>query len=169
MIDFNLLKTIYNNQMDMLLADNGLTTECVLHFGTTKRDICPNCIYDVNLKKSANKYKSGGPIPFTIGQLCPYCNGIGFYGENNTENIFLAVIWDYKKWINTPYNIADPSGFIQTICDKSKLSSIRQCKHIDIIYPGSNNKYQRFQLFEEPTPAGLGDNNYLVTLWKKIN
>jgi len=169
MINFTNLKSIYNNQMDMLLAKDGLTTECVLYFGNTKKDICPNCIYDVNLKKSANKYKDGGPIPFAIGQLCPYCNGIGFYGEDNTETMFLAIIWDYKKWINAMHNIANPDGFIQTICDICKLPSIRQCKYMDVIYPGQSNKYPRFQLYEEPTPAGLGDNNYLVTFWKKIN
>jgi hypothetical protein len=161
MVDFNLLKNIYNNQMDLLLASTGLTTQCVLNFGITKKDICPNCIFDVNLKKSANKYKTGGPVPFTLGQLCPYCNGIGYYGETNTETIYLAIIWDYKKWINPPpFNTGVPDGMIQTICDKTYLPSIRQCKNMDVIYPSNNNKPHKFQLYGEPNPAGLGDNNY---------
>lgn len=170
MINFTELKSIYNTHIDYILANDGLTTECVLSFGDTKRNICPNCIFDVNLKKSSNQYKSGGPIPFTYGQLCPYCNGIGYYGETNTQNIFIAIIWDYKKWINTPAtNIMNPEGYIQTICKKELLSSLRKAKYLDVIYPGSNNKYQRFQLYAEPTPGGLGDNNYLITMWKKIN
>lgn len=156
--------------MNMLLSNTGLTTECVLNFGVTKKQVCPNCVFDVNLKKSANKYKVGGPVPFVVGQLCPYCNGIGYYGETNTENIYLAIIWDYKKWINPPpFNTAIPDGMIQTICDKTHLSSIRRCKDLEVIYPSASNKYHKFQLYAEPNPAGLGDNNYIISLWKKIN
>ena len=62
-IDFSSLQSLYKNQMDMLLANTGLTTKCLLNYGITKKDLCPNCIYDPNLKKSANKYKVGGPKP----------------------------------------------------------------------------------------------------------
>lgn len=169
MINFNLLKNIYNTQMDMLLSGSGLATECVLNFGTTKKNLCPNCIFDVNLKKSANKYKDGGPIVFDGGQLCPYCNGTGYYGETTTETICLAVIWDYKKWINPPTNIAIPDGMIQTISHIDTLKKFRRCKDMDVVYPSSSNKYHKFQLYGEPTPAGLGDNRYIITMWKKIN
>ena len=72
--NFGNLKSIYNNQMDLLLASTGLTTQCVLNFGISKKEVCPNCIYDPALKKSSNKYKNGGPVPFILGKLCPYCN-----------------------------------------------------------------------------------------------
>lgn len=156
--------------MDMLLANNGLTTECVLNFGVSKKNICANCIFDANLKKSSNKYKPGGPVPFATGQICPYCNGIGYYGETNSEIVYLAVIWEYKKWINPPpRDVAIPDGMVQTISSMELLSSIRKCKDMDIKYPGALNKYHKFQLQGEPNPAGLGDNSYLVCMWKKIN
>ena len=82
--------------MDMLLANTGLTTKCLLNYGITKKDLCPNCIYDPNLKKSANKYKVGGPKPFVNGRICPYCNGAGSHGIVKVEAVYLAVIWDYK-------------------------------------------------------------------------
>lgn len=169
MVDFAGLKAIYNNQMDTLLASTGLATEVIFTFGVTKKQLCPNCIFDPNLKKSANKYKSGGPVSFTLGKICPYCNGAGYYGETNTETGYLAIIWDYKKWINAPINIGEPDGMIQTICDKTYLSSIRQCKDITVKYPGSQNKQHKFQLYGEPNPAGLGDNNYIFCMWKKVN
>ena len=58
-IDFQALQKTYNDQIDLLLADNGLTTRCLLNYGITKKELCPNCIYDPGLKKSANKYKVG--------------------------------------------------------------------------------------------------------------
>ena len=169
MVDFAGLKALYNNQMDMLLASTGLATEVTFTFGVSKKLLCPNCIFDPNLKKSSNKYKTGGPVSFNLGKICPYCNGIGYYGETNTETGYLAIIWDYRKWINPPANIAISDGMIQAICDKTYLPSIRQCKDITVLYPSSNNKKHKFQLFGEPNPAGLGDNNYLITIWKKVN
>jgi hypothetical protein len=168
MVNFADLKAVYNNQMDILLAKSGLATECVLNFGISKKDVCSNCIFDVALKKSSNKYKSGGPIAFATGQLCPYCNGTGYYGEEKTETIYLAIIWDNAKWINPPTNIVIPDGMIQTICDRTYLSSIRKCKDMTIKYHVSNRDNPKYALYSEPTPAGLGDNNYILTMWKIV-
>jgi hypothetical protein len=166
-INFKQLQQIYNQQINSILAVDGLTTECVLNYGVSKRNLCPNCIFDVNLKKSSNKYKIGGPAPFVSGMICPYCNGIGYYGEIKSDQIYLAVLWDYKKWISPPLNISNPEGYIQTICHKSKLAKIRQAKDITVIL---NRQLSNpiFELYEEPTPAGLGDNEYLFCMWKKI-
>lgn len=165
--DFNLLKSIYNKQINLLLANNGLTTRCDFNFGVTNTNICPNCIYDVGLKKSSGKYKSGGPIPFTLGKICPYCNGIGSYGLEKTSTIYLAIIWDYKKWINPPPEINNPNGFIQTICHKDYLADIKQCKDITVIYSNTNAN-PVFRLYGEPNPAGLGNNEYLFCMWEKV-
>lgn len=167
MVNFSQLKTIYNQQINLLLASTGLTTQCIFNYGTSKNTICPNCVFDPNLKKSSNKYKAGGPIPFVIGKICPYCSGMGFYGEIKTKCGYLAILWDYKTWINPPTNISNPEGFIQTICDRTYLNDIRTCKDITVVYNslGSN---PIFQLHAEPNPVGLGDNNYLICTWKKV-
>lgn len=168
-INFTNIKSIYNEYMDMMLASDGLSTPIIFTFGVTDKQMCVNCIYDVGLQKSANKYKSGGPVPFAVGKICPYCNGIGYYGEVTSETGYLGVIWDYRKWINPPLNLAQPDGMIQTICNKTYLPSIRKCKEITITYPSSVNQFPKFQLYGEPNPAGLGDNNYIISMWKKVN
>lgn len=165
-INFNNLKGIYNNHIDMLLASTGLTTRCQLNFGVSKKNLCPNCIYDPNLKKSANKYKVGGPVEFALGKICPVCNGVGSYGEILSEDVYVAVLWNYKDWINPPSNIANPEGFIQTICSKSLLPKIRQCKDMTVVV-NENLANPVFALHEEPNFAGLGDNNYIFSMWKK--
>ena len=165
-IDFQALQKTYNDQIDLLLADNGLTTRCLLNYGITKKELCPNCIYDPGLKKSANKYKVGGPKPFVIGRICPYCNGAGFYGDTQSEEIYLAVIWESKYWIDKPINLQNVSNQIQTICNNSWLSKIKQAKDLTVLY-STTNANPLFKLIEEPKPAGLGDNNYLVCNWEK--
>lgn len=165
--NFSNLQNIFNKQIDLLLANNGLTTRCDFNFGVTNTNICPNCIYDVSLKKSSGKYKTGGPVPFALGKICPYCSGSGSYGLAATSTGYLAIIWDYKKWINPPPSIDNPEGYMQTICHKDYLSQIKQCKDMTVIYH-TNNANPVFQLYGEPTPTGLGDNEYLFTMWKKI-
>lgn len=165
--NFPNLQALYNKHMDLLLDSIGLTTKCELNFGVSKKQICPNCIYDPNLQKSSNKYKTGGPIPFTLGQLCPYCYGAGWNGEEKTEIVYLAVISDNKKWINPPTNIAIPDNMIQTICSKKYYSSIKQCKDMTVILNDTNDN-PKYNLYNDPTPAGLGDNNYIIAMWKNV-
>jgi hypothetical protein len=165
--NFPNLQNIYNTHMDLVLGSTGLTTKCQLNFGVTKKEICPNCIYDPALQKSSNKYKTGGPIPFTLGQLCPYCYGVGWNGEEKTEIVYLAIIADNKKWINPPINIAIADNMIQTICNSTYLDSIKQCKDMTVLYntTGNNPKYN---LYADPTYAGLGDNNYIFCMWQDL-
>jgi formylglycine-generating enzyme required for sulfatase activity len=165
-INFPNLQNIFNSQINLLLSSTGLTTRCQFNFGINKKILCPNCIYDVNLKKSSNKYKAGGPVIFTAGKICPYCNGTGYYGEIHVEDAYLAVIWDYKKWMSPPTNLANPEGYVQTICSKLLLPQIKQCKDMTIVVnPGLANPV--FSLYGEPNFAGLGDNNYIFCLWQK--
>ncbi len=168
MVNFKQLQTLYNSQMDLLLGQDGLTTKVEFNFGANKT-LCPNCIFDPNLKKSSNKYKTGGPVPFDTGRLCPYCNGVGYDVDTKLSVGYLAIIWDYKKWINPPKTIAIPEGMIQTICNKTYLWDIRQCQDMSVIYPSSTNKPHKFVLYGEPNPAGLGDNNYIISMWQKAN
>lgn len=167
MVNYKSLQNVFKTQMDGLLSSSGLSTECRFNYGISKPTICPNCIYDVSLKKSSGKYKTDGPIPFALGKLCPYCNGVGSYGETTSDTGYLAIIWDYKKWINPPPTVAINQGFIQTICGKSYLAQIRQCKDMTVLYHTSNDN-PTFQLYGEPEPIGLGDNIYLLTMWRKI-
>lgn len=160
-IDYKKLQSLYNNHIDSLIDSSGLGTVCVLNYGSKNLSECPNCYYDSNLKKSSNKYKNNGPIPFSINQICPYCRGAGLYGQIKTENIPMAVLWDYKSWIIKPINIENPQGFIQTIAKKEYGVSISNCQDMSI---GDSV----FILDSQPTPAGLGDQNYIICEWKKI-
>lgn len=169
MINFNLLKSVYSNHINLLLDSDGLTTPCVLNYGVSKKLLCPNCIFDPNLKKSANKYKTGGPINFSNNNICPYCNGIGYYGETVNESVDLAVIWEYNKFMNFPKGVNLPDGLVQTISSVQLLPDFRKCKSMSVTYPSSNNKTHEFKLYGEPNPVGLGDNLYVVTTWQKIN
>jgi hypothetical protein len=163
MLNFDKLKQTYNNQIDLILASNGLTIRCNLDYGISKKNICPNCIFDSNTNKSSNQYKTGGPTPFDFGRLCPYCNGVGYYGENNRqEEVYLAVLWDSKSWVNFPSKVQSPAGFIQTISNASLLNKLESANSLLI-----NGDY--YQLDGKSNYVGLGDDRYIICTWKKIN
>jgi hypothetical protein len=163
MIDFATLKNIYANQIDQILSIQGLTINCILDYGISKKNICPNCIFDSNTNKSSNQYKPGGPIEFDFGRLCPYCNGIGYYGENNRqEDVHLAVLWDSKSWINFSSNIQSSAGYIQTISSSDVINKLESANSLWI-------NGDSYQLDGKPNYVGLGDNKYIICTWKKIN
>lgn len=165
-MDYPLYKQLFNQQMDAFLASSGLSTECTLNYGITNMAQCPNCVYDSALKKSANIYKNGGPTTFNPGQICPYCRGVGLYGEAKNESLYLAVLWDYKSWIIKPINLENPQGYIQTICHKDYTTRILQAQDMTIL--SLTPEPPTFILDSEPNPAGLGDQNYIICTWKKI-
>ena len=124
------LKKLFNNAISSLLEDTALTVACTLYFGVTKYEDCSNCIYDPIGRKSSNRFQNGGSVPFRFGTICPICRGEGKKPVITTEDLNLAVIYDYKSFLNsrTPINI--PDGSIQTICKKEIMPKLLRAKEI---------------------------------------
>lgn len=161
-IDFKGLQKIYGNTIDLLLAQDGLSTECTLVYGISDKEICPNCLFDSLTNKSANKYKDGGPLPFDVGVLCPYCYGLGYAGkENSFSNIYLVVLWDSKTWINFNTDIKNTDDYVQTICSIDLKNKIEAANHILI-------KDKKFERQGSANYSGLGDNKYIITTWRQV-
>lgn len=168
MIDLDLTpyKNIYNEAIDILLSSTGLTTPCKLVYESTKPQACPNCVFDPMSKKSANIYKTGGPLVFANGQTCPYCLGHGTTTNFiNEEEVYFALLTNSKDFIS--YNVNEPNIVAQTICSINYLDKIRKCSKIIFnsnITSLSNNIFIRAN---EPQPVGLGDNRYIFTNWAR--
>lgn len=162
------LKNLYKTMIDSLLAENALSLPCTLIYENSGKDECPNCEIDPMSGRSSNAYKSGGPIQFLNGQICPVCNGDGYTFDSKEENINLLVLFQYKYWINFNSNINSPDGMIQTICGTDLLPKVKAANRliVDTNLTGLTRNY--FVRFSDPEPAGLGDTGYIFTFWKKI-
>ena len=146
----------------------GCSVPCQLIYGITKWSDCPNCTFNQSTGKSSGRYQAGGPIPFTFG-VCPYCAGRGRIGEEQTENIDLCPIYDYRSWIKTISSaVKSPEGFIQTMCVFENYEKILQAKEIIINTSIVDNVRSRFERHGEPEPCGFGNASFLVTMWKRI-
>lgn len=164
-MDLTPLKTIFNTQIDIILADTGLTIPCSLVYETSKITDCPNCIYDTISKKSSNQYQGGGPIPFSNGQTCPFCLGTGTTSSAVAETaINLAVITDSKKFVG-PVN--SPNIVAQTICSIDHLDAIKKASKVIFNTDISSLTNNIFVRANEPEPVGLGDSKYIFTNWER--
>lgn len=164
----NDLKNLYRSLIDELLKSGSLSLPCKLFYDQSLFNECINCKIDPISHKSANIYKSNGPIPFTDGQICPYCRGLGGSYQESYDITDLLVVFDYKHWINFNSRLHDPDGLVQTINSKNDYQKIKNCNKIIIDTNLQNYTENYFQRNSEPQPAGFGDNQYFFTFWKKI-
>jgi hypothetical protein len=163
-------KQLYIDAIDALLETTALTLPCQLIFTNTTFAECPNCLFDSMSQRSSNIYQTDGPIPFSQG-ICPYCHGVGTIATDNTTDLSLMVIWNYKDWIGwngVPDDTMTPFGQMQTISKMSTLPDIKNAQEVIVDTDIINYVKHRFQRSSEPTPIGLGDSTYIATMWKRI-
>lgn len=162
------LKNLYKNMIDELIRSNSLSLPCKLIYDTSIFTECANCEIDPISHKSSNVYKSGGPLSFADGQICPYCRGLGGSYTESSETLDMLVLFDYKYWFNFNSKIHNPDGLVQTICKLGDFSKISKCNKLIIDTNIQNYTESLFQRNSEPQPAGFGESSYLFTFWKKI-
>lgn len=163
-------KTLFTNAIDSLLESSAFALPCRLIFGDTKWTDCPNCIWNSATQKSSNKYQSGGPIPFYAG-ICPYCHGVGRIPDEQTTTAYLIPIWDYRDWVGwygTNAQTRYPDGGVQTISKITTITDIKRAREVVINTDIEKYSHYLFTRDGEPTPVGLGSDNYIFTMWKHI-
>jgi hypothetical protein len=75
---------------DDILNNNG--TDCLLIYQGILEQ-CANCVYDPIGKKSAGRWRSGGPLSFSSGTICPACGGAGTRTTEYSETIKMTIDW----------------------------------------------------------------------------
>ena len=143
---------------------NGLTVECTLHYSSTKYEECENCIFDPIGGKSSNKYKTGGPIPFSHG-MCPYCHGEGKRIITEDELVYLQPIWNSKDWYNVNINIAEID--VQTMSKIETYPQIKRATSITIDNTIKNYGVPDFIRVGDPEPIGLYQSSHIITSWRR--
>ena len=159
---------VINNAISAILESGALTIACTLEYGITKYENCSNCVFDSIGRKSSNRFQDGGPVPFPFGGICPLCNGAGKKPITTSENVNLAVIFEPREFleISTPVNTAD--GYIQTLAKKELTPKLRRAKEIIVATEVSGFFTHRYERVSEPTPIGLGNNEFVLCTWKRV-
>lgn len=142
---------------------------CRLSFDNELTEACPDCA-----DNNSTPIGARGPNPFLNGgngsypsPICPTCKGSGVRQKKVTADIQLALIWDYRSFMNIAGVTKWPEGAIQSICNKSYTADIKKCTSMQAnidIQPYSDHT---FFLNGEPTPIGLDNDEFIICLWTK--
>lgn len=160
-------KNLHKDMIGALLQDGACTVPCRIHYNSTRFTMCSNCLYDNIGKKSSNRYKGGGPIPFNHG-LCPVCNGGGKIQQIDTEIIYLATIWDSRSWYNiglTQIQLAKIN--VQTMSKIDTYDNLMRATSIQLDTGIENYGIPQMVRVGEPQPCGLGGNHFIITSWTR--
>ena len=159
-------KGLYTSLMDELVR--GCEVPCILKYGVSKYDDCVNCIFSPIGNKSANRYQTGGPMPFSVG-MCPMCFGAGKIPVVTDVPISLIPLWDSKEWVGVSgLDIGNVNQHVQTMGKVETYDDVREAK--SIIIDTSLTQYARneFERVSEPQACGFDSSSYIFTLWKRI-
>ncbi len=164
------MKLMFTNMIDALLEQNALTLTCRVIYGGSKVTVCPNCVYDPMTKKSSNRYKTGGPVSFPNGQLCPVCAGIGSVPTETDEELSLMVIFDSLEWVKLAGNNRTAHTAQEYTLTFSKLNTytqLKQAKEIIIDTSIEDTVYNRFVRVGQPQILGFGASSYCMFKWER--
>lgn len=164
------LKDTFNYAIQALLEDTALTVQCKLYFENTKLEDCPNCIYDPITRKSSNRFQPGGPIPFVVGQICPYCAGSGNLSYSQEETVYLGIIkpvfFGGSSLELTNVNFVD--GMIQSLSGIDLYAKLKNASHIIIDTNLTTITNSKFIRVKDPIPVGFGGNDFIITTWQGV-
>jgi hypothetical protein len=128
-----------------------------------------NCIYDPIGQKSSNRYRSGGPAPFQIGN-CPMCNSVGKLQSEEHATIKMTIDWRPKNFEIFGPNIRLPSGGIVTRGYITDLPKVEKCDKMMIVNPGMQSYgHYSFKLAGEVVePFQIIQNKFFAALWQRV-
>ena len=150
---------------DDLIENNG--KPCRLLYPPVS-EACPNCLGGPAGQFSSNRYRAGGPVPFSVG-ACPLCNGTNQRMSEVTEVVTLVLLWNPKDWVPLPGNLRTPEGDLQTKGAIAELPKVLACTEMIADTTLEATIRQKFRLSEQPfDDRNIVKGRYFVATWKKV-
>lgn len=163
-LDLTGVVPIYQDNIDSLIDQLGKNV--ILTLGKITTD-CPNCEYDSIRKRSSGRYQSGGPIPFSDGTVCPYCEGRGKIETENTATIKALVKWNPRDFNRMELNINEADVICRLKTYLSDVPNLKRASSIIVDSDARRLSEHRMYLLREPTPVGLQSSRYAVSYWRQ--
>ena len=162
-------KKIIQDALDDIITELG--KDCRLVY-PSKAIACVNCQADPIGHKPSVRWKTGGPMPFSSGSICPLCNGVGKRFEEVYEDIRFKLNWDFKKFlypfspnvdVRVPFSIVQVKGYI------TDMPKIIKADHLIIQLPLESMLKKKFKLIGSPGDASnIIQGRYFISTWEQI-
>lgn len=147
---------------------NQLGRDCKLIY-PKKQISCPNCYTDTISKRSSGRYKVGGPLSFTLGQICPWCQGEGFTYTDVTDTVKLRVYWQQKDFMNKNMYVDKAGSVIEVRGNIELIPKMIRAEFLEVHDVIRHFMISRFQRKGECIPYGFGVDSFFVGYWKKVD
>jgi hypothetical protein len=161
------LVQIMADSIDDMINNFGKT--CSLVFPGRGAVPCNNCVYDSMRRRSTNVYKTGGPIPFGQGNVCPVCGGKGLIASSeHTRPIKMIMRWNPGDFTLLPGNIEVPFSIVETEGWMFDLPDVLQSRVMIAELPIEGRLKARFELSGEPTDVNsISQGQTWTAHWKR--
>jgi hypothetical protein len=143
--------------------------DCQLVFPGTGIVQCNNCVWDSMTRKSRNIYRTGGPIPFGQGSVCPVCGGKGTITQpEQYKTIHMVLRWNPSDFVLLPGNIEVPFSIVETEGWIRDLPAVLQSRVMIAEIPLAPIIRARFELSGEPVDTNsISEGQTFTAHWKR--
>ncbi len=157
----------YKNFADDFISKN-FGVNCKLIY-PPRRIACVNCITANSLvgSTSTNKYKHGGPQPFSFGN-CPTCGGAGFKEDEQTETIKMRVYFRAEEFIEIVPGVNTADSDAQVIGFIYDLPKYERANEIILNVDQANYQNWKFSRIGDAVPHGFKKDRYFMAFLKRI-
>jgi hypothetical protein len=146
--------------------DENFGVNCTLIY-PPRRIMCSNCIFDSVGQKSSNRYKHGGPAPFSFG-YCAICGGEGYKEEERTDTIKMRVYFSVSEDTKVVDGVTTPNVDAQVIGFIYDLPKFNRANEIICNSDLENYSTWKFTRIREAVPHGLRKDRYFMAYLKRI-
>jgi uncharacterized protein YcsI (UPF0317 family) len=100
--------------------------------------------------------------------VCPVCNSVGKRPVITTDTLNLAVIFNYKDFLQISTPVNNPAGMMQTVSKKETTPKLKRAKEIQVATDIKAYADHRFERMSEPEPVGFGNSDFVICNWKRL-
>ncbi len=157
---------------DILLPaeEGGLGKHCRLIY-PSKMIACENCVFDPTTNRSSNRPKSGAPIPFGPGGVCPMCNATGKMAEEHTEDVVFKCSWAPKRFMRLfpKIEMELAQSLVETKGYVTDIPKILQAERLVVDTSIEAYLRQTYKLFKSPgSPSNIIQGRYFMAYWEQV-
>lgn len=161
------VKSIITDALDDLITELGKPCRLVY---PPRWVSCQNCLPDPIGRKSSNIWKTGGPLPFSNGSICPLCDGVGRRASEASEVVQMLCAWEPKSFFYPlpGVDLRVPYGIVQTKFYLTDLPKVEQCDHMIFQIAIEGIAKRPYKLLGEPGDrSNIIQGRYATASWER--
>lgn len=157
---------IIRTALDDLVTEMG--KNCLLVYPPTSVT-CDNC---QSIPMPGNRvtyhWKTGGPIRFPNGGVCPACNGQGYRAEEDSETIRLLCAYKADGFLRPApgVDVRVPNATLRVRCYLTESPKLNRADHLVYQVDASPYSLAKFRMTSKPVDeSNIVQGRYAVSYW----